>query len=192
MKRMLFALCLLAWVVAAIGCAHHARQGTRPPPPPKAAIQAPAIAPVHGIGEKPRILLLCDRGDPATMDARQFQYRQELGPLMESDLLKRLNRAGYVAAQIQRREEFKPGPNCYLLVVKIDKYNPGSKAARIVVGFGAGTTSLDNSYQLFGSDHRPIMSWPNGCASSLDWKRLLVKLNTEAVEKIQGQVPVRR
>jgi hypothetical protein len=47
-----------------------------------------------------------------------------------------LGRAGYSARQIDSRSEFDPSSGEYLLPVKVIKYNPGSKAARILVGFG--------------------------------------------------------
>jgi hypothetical protein len=167
MKKMLFALCLALWTVASIGCA------TRAPKAPLAAS-----------GQKIQIQFLCDRGDPATMESRQFQYRQEVGAFMERDLLNRLNKSGYEASQIQKREEFKSGPDRYLLTVKITMYNPGSTAARMMVGYGAGAASMNTAYQLFGADPQPVLEWTDGCGTSEHWSKIPRKLDASAVKKI--------
>ncbi|MFO7811985.1 MAG: DUF4410 domain-containing protein, partial [Pelovirga sp.] len=124
MKKNLYISVLLLAVVIS-GCA-------------RSGVSAPVVAG----GEKIEIVLLSHRGDPATMDERQYQYRIEVGQWMERDLLNQLRRSGYEASQISSRTEFTPKADRYLLEVIIDGYNPGSSAARIVVGFGAGAASL--------------------------------------------------
>ena len=51
-------------------------------------------------------------------------------------------RGGYQSRALGLNETFKPAPNTYLLSIKVLKYNPGSKAARMLVGYGAGAVSL--------------------------------------------------
>ena len=167
MKKLIFALSLVLWTVASIGCATRA-----------------AKIPLTASGQKVQIQFLCDRGDPAAMESRQFQYRQEIGTFMERDLLTRLTRSGYDASQIQKREEFKAGADRYLLTVKIVSYNPGSTAARMMVGYGAGAASLNKEYQLFGADPQPILEWKDGCGTSEHWSKLPRKLNANTVKKI--------
>ena len=167
MKKMLFALCLAFWTVALVGCATRS-----------------AKAPLAASGQKIQIQFLCDRGDPATMESRQFQYRQEVGAFMERNLIARLGKSGYEASQIQKREEFKPGPDRYLLTIKITMYNPGSTAARMMVGYGAGAASMNTAYQLFGADPQPILEWTDGCGTSEHWSRIPIKLNTNVAKKI--------
>jgi hypothetical protein len=167
MKKMLFALCLAVWTVASMGCAHRA-----------------AKAPLTASGQRIQIQFICDRGDPATMESRQFQYRQEVGAFMERDLLTRLTKSGYEASQLQKREEFKPGPDRYLLTIAITMYNPGSTAARMMVGYGAGAASMNTSYKLFGADPQPILEWTDGRGTSEHWSKIPRKLNVDAVNKI--------
>lgn len=167
MKKQLFALCLALWTVAVVGCAH----------------RAPKV-PLTASGQKIQIQFLCDRGDPATMESRQFQFRQEIGPFLERDMLIRLNKSGFEATQIQKRDEFKSGPDRYLLTVAITMYNPGSNAARIMVGYGAGAASMNTKCQLFGADPQPILEWTDGCGTSEHWSRLPRKLNANAVKKV--------
>lgn len=166
MKNLLTTLCLIIFAATLAGCSARSK------------------IPLTAAGQKVRIQVLCDRGDAATMGSRQFQYRQEVGAFMEPDLVKRFNQAGYDASLIHSREEFKPTPDSYLLTVKIASYNPGSSAARIVVGFGAGAASLNNEYQLFGTAPQPLLEWKDGCGTSEHWSRLPRKLNANTVQKV--------
>ncbi len=143
-----------------------------------------APAPNSSGGEKIEIMLLSHRGDPATMSERDYQFRIEVGQWMERDLLNMLRRSGYEAQQIIARKEFSPKAGRYLLEVTIDKYNPGSSAARIVVGFGAGAASLDNSYALSATLQQPVLSWSDGVGTSQHWNRLPRTLNERAVKKV--------
>ena len=142
-----------------------------------------ASAPVAAGGEKVEIVLLSHRGDPATMNERQYQFRVEVGEWMERDLLNQLRRSGYETRQITSRSDFTPKADRYLLEVTIDGYNPGSSAARIVVGFGAGAASLDNSYAL-SAGQQPLLTWSDGVGTSQHWTRLPRTLNERAVKKL--------
>ncbi len=166
MKKNLYIAVLLLLAVVISGCA-----------------RSSVSAPVAAGGEKIEIVLLSHRGDPATMDERQYQFRIEVGQWMERDLLNQLRRSGYEASQISSRADFTPKAGRYLFEVTIDKYNPGSSAARIVVGFGAGAASLDNSYAL-SSGQQPLLSWSDGVGTSQHWTRLPRTLNERAVKKV--------
>ncbi len=166
MKKWRFAMMLMVLVALTSGCAKGAPAPTS-----------------HG-GEKVEILLLSHRGEPATMSERDYQFRIEVGQWMERDLLNMLRRSGYEAQQIMARKEFSPKAGRYLLEVTIDKYNPGSSAARIVVGFGAGAASLDNSYVLSATLQQPVLSWSDGVGTSQHWNRLPRTLNERAVKKV--------
>jgi hypothetical protein len=142
-----------------------------------------ATAPPAASGEKTEIILLSHRGNPASMDERQYQFRVEVGQWMERDLLNMLRRSGYEARQINSRTDFTPKAGRYLLEVTIDSYNPGSSAARIVVGFGAGAAALDNSYAL-SAGQQPLLVWSDGVGTSQHWTRLPRVLNERAVKKV--------
>jgi hypothetical protein len=97
-------------------------------------------------------------------------------------------RGGFKAREITARDQFKAGPDEYLLTIKIVKYNPGSKAARIVVGFGAGSCSLDLHYDLFGTEKDPVLSKDDGVGSGLEWTRCIRKLNENMLTAINGKL----
>ncbi|MDP2275210.1 MAG: DUF4410 domain-containing protein [Archangium sp.] len=72
------------------------------------------------------------------------QVAQVVG-FMEPDLHSILLAAGYKLVMSSNPETFVPGPNRFLLIVKVVDYKPGSKAARMLVGFGAGALVLDTA-----------------------------------------------
>ena len=145
-------------------------------------------APMARSGAQVEILLLSDRGDPAAMNGYVAKAVADLAPFMEKDLLEQLNRAGYRARQIKDRGEFTPGNGVYLLATRIVNYNPGSSAARMLVGFGAGSASLDNHYELFSTGSQPVLSWDDGVGTSEHWSKLCRKLNSNAVKRLNGQL----
>ncbi len=133
-------------------------------------------------GAQEQINILLDPGSNAR------EYRQ-MGTRMERDLKNVLEKRGHYQAPILRtRDEFKQGKGDYLLTVKIVRYNAGSKAARIVVGFGAGTCSMDIHYELIGPQGNTLLSKDDGCASGLDWQRLARKLNENILAAIQTRL----
>lgn len=139
-------------------------------------------APRNASGNKLEILVLSDRGDNVT------KAIGELAPFMEKDLIGQLNRAGYQAKQIKVKSEFTPGNGRYLLTTRIVNYNPGSSAARMIVGFGAGSASLDNHYELFGNTAQPLLSWDDGVGTSEHWSKLCRKLNSNTVKRINDHL----
>jgi len=143
-------------------------------------------APTQAGGAKCQMLVLSDRGDESSMTPRQYQYRLELGTWMDSDLIRLLNKAGYDARMVQKQTEFTPAAGRYLLTIKIDSYNPGSNVARMMVGYGAGSASLNNSYALYGSETNAILTWKDGCGTSENWQRLPRKLNENTLKKISA------
>ena len=140
--------------------------------------------PLTSSGDRVHIEVYSDRGDPATLDERQSGYRNEIGRIMEPNLVRRLGDFGFTSAQIDRPEAFKKTPGSYLLKVGITAYNPGSAAARYTVGFGAGACSLDCSYELIDAEGRSILKWDDGIGTSGHWSRLPVALNRRAGDKI--------
>lgn len=145
-------------------------------------------APQAASGNKFEILVLSDRGDTAAMNGYTAKAVGDLAPFMEKDLLGQLNRAGYQARQIKEKSEFTPGSGRYLLTTRIVKYNPGSSAARVIVGFGAGSASLDNHYELFGNTAQPLLTWDDGVGTSEHWSKLCRKLNSNAVNRINERL----
>jgi hypothetical protein len=166
MKKYPIVMWLVACMVLIAGCARVPR------------------APLSDTGQKIEIMVFSDRGSPAEMTERQYKYRIEVGQYMERDLINRLSRSGYEAKLINSKDEFEPSVGRYLLTVKMVSYNPGSSAARILVGFGAGAASLDNKYEFYGAGSEPIMAWDDGVGTSEHWSRLPKKLNANTVKRI--------
>lgn len=142
-------------------------------------------APVSSTGGKIHIDVYCDRGDPKSMEEKQWGYRNEVGTFMEPNLVRRLGDYGFSSAQIQNVSDFKANTDSYLLKVKITSYNPGSAAARMMVGYGAGSCSLDCHYELVDSTGKVLSSWDDGVGTSGDWRRIPITLNKKAGIKLR-------
>ena len=158
---------------------------------PAAAVEtkpAPARPNVAPAGAKTEIVVLCDRGATADLAPRQQQWRNEVGAWMEPDLVRELNRAGYQASLIASRDKFEVRAGRYLLAVKITSYNPGSTAARIMVGYGAGSAALNTHYELFGADAKAVLTWDDGVGTSQNWQRLPRKLNENTVKRLNDHL----
>ena len=135
-------------------------------------------------GEKISICVLSDRGKTSAMTEDQRKSRDQVGEIMEPDLIRILNSAGYEAKLVQKSDECSLGKGKYLLKVTIVSYNPGSKAARILVGYGAGATSQNNHYELIGEGGKTILAYDDGVGSSRDWRNSIRKLNENTSERI--------
>jgi hypothetical protein len=124
--------------------------------------------------------VLFDRGLEGKNQDQQNQLNQ-LGDFFEGYLLAQFNRAGYATTKISVRDQFQAAPGKYLLTVKTVSYNPGSKAARIVVGFGAGATSLNVHFELYGEGAQPLVTKDHGRGSSRDWQFVCRALSKDLV-----------
>lgn len=147
----------------------------------------PSIAPTTASGQKIKISVISNRGNPKEMESRQWQYRNEVGSYMEVDLINRLNRTGYEAKLIQSVSEYVPLPNSYLLSMEITSYNPGSSVARIMVGYGAGACSLDMHY-VVKNGSKVLQEWNDGIGTSSDWRRLPRALDDKLVRKLNAEL----
>ena len=147
----------------------------------------PSIAPTTASGQKIKISVISNRGNPKEMESRQWQYRNEVGSYMEVDLVNRLNRTGYDARLIQSVSEYAPSANSYLLSMEITSYNPGSSVARIMVGYGAGACSLDMHY-VVKNGSKVLQEWKDGIGTSGDWRRLPRALDDKLVRKLNAEL----
>lgn len=136
-------------------------------------------------GKKPRINVLLDMGGD-DLTKVQMDQREQLNEFMGKDLVRMLSKAGYEASLIENRNQYSKGT--HLLKVTIVRYNPGSKAARIVVGFGAGAVSLDTRYELFAPGGNLLVSDEHGVGSSMDWTSCARKLNKQTVEAVSDKL----
>jgi len=145
-------------------------------------------APTMANGGSYSIAVLSDRGITPDLDPDRGNQYNQVGAWMEQDLLRTLKRAGYTARMIDTRNEFSAQPGEYLLQVRIVRYNPGSKAARMLVGFGAGATSLDTHYELYGASSNPLLAEDHGVGSSIDWYQVVQKLNQQMVDAVSRKL----
>ncbi len=146
-----------------------------------------STAPQAAAGGKSKIFVVLDRGNKNEMEAQQWKYRNEVGAYMEADLIRRLSRAGYMAQLIPSEKEYTSAVDSYLVSMKIKSYNPGSSAARIVVGFGAGACSLDMHYAV-KQGPKVLQEWDDGIGSSLDWRRLCNALDDKLIRKLNAEL----
>jgi hypothetical protein len=136
-------------------------------------------------GKNLKISVLMDTGDD-NLSLVKIDQREQLNDWMGRDLVSMLNKAGYEATLIENRNQYKSGT--YLLKVTIVKYNAGSKAARIIVGYGAGSVGLDTKYELFAPGGNRILSDEHGVGSGRDWTFCARKLNTQTVDAVKNKL----
>jgi len=186
MKKSICIVTLLCLIIA-IGC--HSRTEA-----PKAAkevkretqrVEADTLSESLSTGKKHTIKVLMDIGGDGLTQA-QIDQRVRLNDFMGKDLVRMLSKAGYEASLIENRNQYTKGAS--LLKVTIVKYNAGSKAARMVVGFGAGAVSLDTRFELFAPGGNLVVSDEHGVGSSMDWTSCARKLNKQTVEAVSGKL----
>ena len=142
-------------------------------------------APMTDQGYPYEIMVHCDRGNPPAEHADSVE---QIADWMERDLVNRLNSSGYKAQLINSKSDFAPQDGRYLLYITVTKYNPGSSAARMIVGFGAGSASMDNSYDMYGKAKDPFYTWDDGVGTSGDWRRIARKMNENTVKKVNANL----
>lgn len=136
--------------------------------------------------EQNTIYILFDDGVNRGLEVRQAKAQMQVSEWMDDDLVRvfaRYAKSGYQAKLIEKRSDFKPQSNSYLLTVRIIEYRAGSKAARMVVGFGAGGVSLKIHYELYTAGRNSIISKDDGVFSGREWISAARKLN-ENIAKV--------
>ena len=133
------------------------------------------------------ICVLFDNGVNETLEARQAKAQTQVSDWMADDLVRvfaRYTKVGYQAKLIEKRQDFTPQPNNYLLTVKIIQYHAGSKAARMFVGYGAGGVSLKIHYELCADGKNAILTNDDGVFSSREWINAARKLNENMAKTV--------
>jgi len=149
----------------------------------------PSIEAPRAPGDKNIVIqIYTDRDIVEGMEQARIDQRNQLCDWMEQDLANILNDAGYEASVISSRDQFVPGPGKHLLFLKLVNYNPGSKAARMWVGMGAGAASLDMRYELYGEGEEPLLQKDHGVGSGRDWKNCARKLNEQTAQVITDKL----
>ncbi len=140
---------------------------------------------------KNTINILFDDGVDSSLNARQAKSRASLAEWMKRDLVRvfsRYAKAGFEAKSIEKRQEFTAASGNYLLMVKITDYNPGSKAARMVVGYGAGGVSLKIHYNLSANGSNMILSQDDSVFSGREWINAARKLNQNIAKAVTEKI----
>lgn len=150
-----------------------------------------AKAPKTASGKGITMYVIIDRGITRSMTDYQIKNRNQVGTWMEQDLPALLKKAGYKPRLITRRSQYKRSGSSYLLVVKITSYNPGAKAARMFVGYGAGATSMKTHYELYGKGRRRILADDLGVGSSRGWRNVIRKIDTLTVRAVSEKLSQR-
>ena len=142
-------------------------------------------APTLPTGDRIAIMVLPDRGITPGMDPARAKQLNDLGTWMEGDLVDILNKTGYSATRSQDAS-IHAGPGRYVLRIKIANYDAGSKAARLLVGFGAGTARLDTHFELVGEGEGVALAGDPSVASSRDWTNAARKVNLNTVDSVNA------
>lgn len=104
---------------------------------------------------------------------------------MDRDIVKIMKQSGLQPVLIKDMREYRPEMG-KLLVVDVDKFNAGNRAARAFVGFGAGAASLDLNYKLVDESGAPLSEWHDGVGSSMGGTYCAQTLNRRTLDKVVG------
>lgn len=101
---------------------------------------------------------------------------------MDRDLVKLFRESGFQPLLLKEMGEYRTDQG-KLLIVNVERFNPGSKAARAFVGFGAGAASLDLAYKLLDERGALLAEWRDGVGSSKGPTYCAQTLNRRALAK---------
>ena len=138
-------------------------------------------------GNRKTIAVVFDRNIPADLEPGPAQSQNEISEFMEKQLVKLLNKK-YKAELVSSEGDYQSGSYDHLLKVKVVKYQRGSSAARMLVGFGAGAAYLDIHYELIGRDGQILIAKDDGVSTSQHWSRIPKKLNKNIYKDVMSAV----
>ncbi|MFT3870300.1 MAG: DUF4410 domain-containing protein [Nibricoccus sp.] len=138
-----------------------------------------------------KVQVVIDRGLEGKTQDEQNQLNQ-VGERLEAYVIEIFKDNGVTATMIPSRDKFDPAVAPYLLIVKMVRYNAGSKATRMVVGFGAGAASLDIHYELFGAEKDPLLTKDHGRGSSRDWTYVCRTLGKDIYKDVDAAISAKK
>ena len=118
--------------------------------------------------------------DKTAEQARELRITLEW---MDHDLINTFNGSGLHTILLKERQDYNPEMG-NLLIVDVERFNAGSRAARAFVGFGAGSASLDLNYKLFDDKGALLSEWRDDVGSSKGAAYCAETLNKKALEKV--------
>lgn len=122
-----------------------------------------------------RVTVVLERNIPADLPENKANAQRQIAAWMEQDLVRVLAQAGFEASYVESTKQVPAGS--HTLLVRIVKYNPGSAAGRMFVGYGVGAASLDIKYELRARDGKVLFQKVDGVASGVAWQKIARKLN---------------
>jgi len=144
-------------------------------------------APVPPDGGKVVVSVVFDYGITEDTDAEKAKQLTQVGEYFAADLKKRFDKNGYEIETLEAADQFTPGPNKFLLTVKVLSYNPGAKGARVagaLLGGYAGMAManaaearLAASYRLTGESGKLAGGELNEGSGSSDWPAAVQKVS---------------
>lgn len=132
-----------------------------------------------------RIAVLTLDGNLPGQTADQARELNIVMDWMDSDIIKIMNKAGYEAVLIKQRQAYKREMG-KLLVIEVERFNAGNRAARAFVGYGAGAASLGLTYKLFDENGRSLAEWRDEVGSSKGGTYCAQTLDRRALDKVNG------
>ncbi|MFH0782183.1 MAG: DUF4410 domain-containing protein [Pseudomonadota bacterium] len=104
---------------------------------------------------------------------------------LDRDFTKRCEKTGIRVTSIKDMQDYKPSMG-KLLVVDVERFSAGNRAARAFVGFGAGSASLALNYKLLDENGTLLSEWKDGVSSSKGSTNCAEILNRKALENVIG------
>jgi len=121
-----------------------------------------------------------DLPEQTTEQLRELKITMEW---MDDNLIKIFRKSAFQPQVIKEMSAYKPEMG-KLLIIKVERFNAGSRAARAFVGFGAGSASLDLHYKLLDEKGALLSEWRDGVGSSKGATYCAETLNRRALEKV--------
>jgi hypothetical protein len=136
-------------------------------------------------GSRIAVMVHLDRGITPDMTPDRVTQMNQIASWMEDDLLSILDKTGYAATRVEDPST-PAGPGRYVLKIHLKEYNAGSKAARMLVGFGAGAAKLDTHFELIGDGAVGLVAGDPSVASGRDWTNAARKVNLQTVDTVNA------
>jgi hypothetical protein len=139
-------------------------------------------------GSRLAIMVHTDERITPDMAPDRVAQLSQISDWMENDLLSILGKTGYAATRIEDPAT-PPGPGRLVLRISITDYNAGSKAARMLVGFGAGAAVLRTHFELYGdASATPLIVGDPDVGSGRDWRNSARKVNLQTVDAVNARL----
>jgi hypothetical protein len=160
-------------------------------------------APKTADGSKIGLYILHDRNISADADEAKAKMRTQMSEYFEANLANVLTKYDYEIHTITAADQFTPGPNKFLMDVKVSSYNPGDKGKRIAgafVGGWAGQSMASSAearlaieYKLTGEKGKVASTDFNEGSGTSDWQvacnnvtRRILQGTSKSLQKLYG------